>query len=123
MILSIQEIIGHFHPLLVHLPIGILLIAVLFQLFAGEERYHSMHVAAGIALFWGMISAIASCISGFFLSKTDDYDESLISKHQWFGISVAVVSIGAYFLNKKNSNYIKRVVMLMALLIIIICFR
>ena len=119
MILSIQEIIGHFHPLLVHLPIGILLIAVLFQLFAGEERYHSMHVAAGIALFWGMISAIASCISGFLLSKTDDYDESLISKHQWFGISVAVVSILAYFLNKKNSSNIKWVMVLMGLLIII----
>jgi len=118
-ILSIQEIIGHFHPVLVHLPIGILLIAALFQLLSRKEKFQSLHVAVGIALFWGMISAIVSCISGFLLSRSDDYDESLISKHQWFGISVAVTSIIAYYLSKKNSTYTKWVMALMTLLIII----
>jgi len=117
--MQITEFIGHFHPLLVHLPIGILLIAILFQLLSGNERFHSMSAAAGIALFWGMCSAIASCITGFLLSKTDDYDETLIDRHQLFGISVAVVSVVAYFLNRKSNRNIKWVVILLALLIII----
>ena len=117
--MQISEFIGHFHPLLVHLPIGILLIAALFQLLSGKEKFQSLNVAVGIALFWGVFSAIVSCISGFLLSKSDDYDESLISKHQWFGISVAVSSIIAYYLNKKNNKYTKWVMALMTLLIII----
>jgi mono/diheme cytochrome c family protein/uncharacterized membrane protein len=119
MLITITEFIGHFHPVLVHLPIGILLIAALFQLLSRKEKLQSLHVAVGIALFWGMISAIVSCISGFLLSRSDDYDESLISKHQWFGISVAVSSIIAYYLSKKNSKYTKWVMALMTLLIII----
>lgn len=119
MLITITEFIGHFHPLLVHLPIGILLIAVLFQMLSGNERFHSMSVAAGIALFWGMLSAVASCITGFLLSKTDDYDETLISRHQWFGISVALISVIAYFLNRKSNNKIKWIMILLALLIII----
>jgi len=118
-LLNIVEFIGHFHHVLVHLPIGVLLIAALFQLLSRKEKLQSLHVAVGIALFWGMISAIVSCISGFLLSRSDDYDESLISRHQWFGISVAVSSIIAYYLSRKNSAYTKWVMALMTLLIII----
>jgi uncharacterized membrane protein len=118
-LLNIIDFIAHFHPVLVHLPIGILLIAAFFQLLSRKEKFQSLSVAVGIALFWGMISAIVSCISGFLLSRSDDYDESLISKHQWFGISVAVTSIIAYYLSQKNSTYTKWVMALMTLLIII----
>ena len=117
--MQIKEFIGHFHPVLVHLPIGILLIAALFQLLSRKEIFQSLNIAVGIALFWGMISAIVSCISGFLLSKSDDYDEALVSKHQWLGISVAVISIIAYYLNKKNNRYTKWVMALMVLLIIL----
>jgi mono/diheme cytochrome c family protein/uncharacterized membrane protein len=118
-ILSIAEFIGRFHPVLVHLPIGILLIAFLFQFLSRKEKYKSLDPAVSVALFWGMLSAVASCISGFILSRSDDYDESLISKHQWFGIAVAVVSIIAYFLKRKNNKYVTLMVALMSLLIII----
>jgi mono/diheme cytochrome c family protein/uncharacterized membrane protein len=116
---SIPEFIGRFHPVLVHLPIGVLLLAALFQLMGRKEKFKSLHAAAGIALFWGMLSAVASCISGFLLSNTDSYDEALIFKHQWFGIAVAVTSVVAYYLNKKNYAPAKYIIMLMALLIII----
>ncbi len=116
---SIPEFIGRFHPVLVHLPIGILLLAVLFQLMSRKEKFKSLNAAVGITLFWGTLFAIASCISGFLLSNTDDYDEALIFKHQWFGITVAVISLFAWYLNKKNNKQIKYVMALMALLIII----
>lgn len=116
---SIPEFIGRFHPVLVHLPIGILLLAALFQLMSRKEKFKSLNTAVGITLFWGTLFAIASCISGFLLSNTDDYNEALIFKHQWFGITVALISLIAYLLNKKNNNLTKYVITLMALLIII----
>ncbi|WP_395626970.1 c-type cytochrome domain-containing protein [Daejeonella sp.] len=115
---NITEFIGRFHPVLVHLPIGVLLIAALFQWLSRKEKYKSLSTAVSIALFWGMVSAIFACISGYLLSNSGDYDGDLISNHQWFGIAVAGVSILAYGLNKRNKDNIW-VSGLMVLLIII----
>lgn len=118
LLFSIPEFIGRFHPLLVHLPVGILLIAALFQWLSAKEQFKSLQPAATIALFWGMLSAVASCISGYLLSTTDGYDEDLIFKHQWFGISVAAISISAWYLQRKNKP-VKWMPVAMVLLIVI----
>ena len=116
---TISELIGRFHPVLVHLPIGILLLAGLFQLLALKPKYASLHAAISIALFWGMISAIVSCISGYLLSQSGDYDEELVNTHKWFGISTAFVSLIAYLFNRWENVFAKWVILLMVPLIII----
>lgn len=115
---SLTGFLGGFHPLLVHLPIGILLLAALFQLLSKNEKFQALAGAVRITLFLGMLSAIASCISGYFLSISGDYDENLIFNHQWFGIALAITSIGAWLLNRLNKNK-SWVSILMVLLIFI----
>ena len=117
--MNIPEFIGRFHPLLVHLPIGILLLAALFQLLALKPKFASLHTATSIALFWGMIFAILSCISGYFLSQSGDYDEEMVSTHQWFGISTASMSLIAYLFNRRENEFAKWVILLMVPLIFI----
>jgi len=117
--MNIPELIGHLHPTLVHLPIGILLLASLFQLLALKPKYAALHAATNIALFWGMISAIVSCISGYLLSLSGDYDEALVDTHKWFAITTASVSLIAYLFNRWENEYAKWVILLMIPLIII----
>ncbi|HMK16664.1 MAG TPA: c-type cytochrome domain-containing protein [Chitinophagaceae bacterium] len=117
--MNFSELIGRFHPLLVHLPIGILLIAALFQLLALKPKYASMHAAISIALFWGMISAILSCISGYLLSLSGDYDDELVDTHTWFAIATASISIIAYFFNRWENEFAKWVILLMVPLIFV----
>lgn len=52
-------------------------------------------------LLLGMISAIISCITGYVLSQTGDYDEGMVNLHQWMGISVAVFSVILYYSRRK----------------------
>ena len=118
-LLSITDFIGHLHPVLVHLPIGILLLAGLFQLLALKPKYASLHGATSIALFWGMISAILSCISGYLLSQSGDYDEELVDTHKWFAIATASISLIAYLFNRWENEFAKWVILLMIPLIII----
>ena len=47
---SIPEFIGRFHPVLVHLPIGILLLAALFQLLSVKEKFRSLEAALAMGL-------------------------------------------------------------------------
>jgi hypothetical protein len=80
---NLTEFIGRFHPVLVHLPIGVLLLAALFQWLSRKEKYQSLSFAVSISLFWGMISAILACISGYLLSNSGDYDGDLVSILLW----------------------------------------
>ena len=118
-LLTITEFIGRFHPVLVHLPIGILLLAVVFHFISYKKKFELLQPAVKISLMLGTIAAIASCISGWMLSSGGEYEEGLVSKHQWFGIAVAVASVFAYFLLVKNSTFVKWMMPLIALLIII----
>ena len=117
--MSVRELIGNFHPLLVHLPIGILLLAGVFQLLALKPKYAGLHAATSIALFWGMIAAILSCISGYLLSQSGDYDDGLVSTHQWFGIATAFTSIIAYLFNRWENVFAKWAILFMVIGIII----
>ncbi|HJS56017.1 MAG TPA: c-type cytochrome domain-containing protein [Chitinophagaceae bacterium] len=116
---SVSDFIGHLHPALVHLPIGILLLAGVFQLLAFKPKFASLQAAMSMALFWGMITAIASAISGYILSQSGDYDEELVDTHKWFGISTAFVSLIAYLFNRWENVFAKWVILLMIPLIII----
>jgi mono/diheme cytochrome c family protein len=95
-----------------------LLLAALFQFLSQKEKYQSLATAVGISLFIGMISAIASCISGYLLSGTGDYDEAMIFNHQWSGIALAVISVFAWYLNRKGMQ-ITWITVLMVLLIVL----
>jgi uncharacterized membrane protein/mono/diheme cytochrome c family protein len=103
-VLTISQFIGHFHPVLVHLPIGILVLGGLFHLLSVSNRYTFLRPAVGIIYLLGAAGAIVSCISGYLLSQTSDYDANLVALHQWLGIGVAVVALLLYVLLRLQVN-------------------
>jgi len=108
------EFIGHLHPVIVHLPIGILLLGVLMMVC---EHYSSLDLQTSISLAFlvGSISAILACIAGWILSNSGEYDALLVQKHQWTGIATATLGLLAYFLKQ----YRKLLAVILTLLIFI----
>lgn len=104
MFLSFSEFIGHFHPALVHLPIGILLIALLLQWLSTKEKYQAIQPATAIVLLIGSITALISCLTGYFLSISDDYDTATVNWHMWMAIALTFVSF-ILFAKEKNPNF------------------
>jgi uncharacterized membrane protein len=117
---SILEFLGHLHPLLVHLPIGILLLACLFLWQSRKDKYAHLQPSINLILFLGMISAIFSCISGYLLSRTGDYDENAVLLHQWMGISVAILSMITFYCRRRIS--LNRWQLPLALCLVILIF-
>lgn len=95
MLADIITFLGHFHPMVVHLPIGFLLLGVGFNILSYYPKYSSLAPATSIALLAGFLSAIAACLLGYALSLTGDYDPEILENHLWAGITLAV---GAGFL-------------------------
>ena len=115
-----SEFFGHFHVVLVHLPIGILLLACVFQWLERRPKFSSLHTATNIALLIGMICAILAALTGYLLSFSGDYDEGLVITHQWFGISVAAVSIAMFYFHSKAASFKTQVSISILLFILII---
>jgi mono/diheme cytochrome c family protein/uncharacterized membrane protein len=90
---EIISLSGRMHPLLVHLPIGILLAGFLLQWLSRKGKNPTLKPALLPIYLAGCITAILSCISGYILSLSGDYEESLLNIHQWMGIAVALTSL------------------------------
>lgn len=88
--LDILTFFGRLHPVVVHLPIGFLLLAVLLDLTAWNPRFHYLRQAVPFVLFLGLLSAVAACLFGYLLSLTGDYDTVLLNRHKVSGIALAV---------------------------------
>jgi mono/diheme cytochrome c family protein len=87
------EWIGHFHPVLVHLPIGILLIAVVLQWLLGRTPHPLLHKTFLLVLFLGVLSAALSCLTGYLLSLSGDYDDALVHQHMYLAFALTVISL------------------------------
>jgi uncharacterized membrane protein/mono/diheme cytochrome c family protein len=94
---------GHFHPVVVHLPIGMLIIALILEIISRKKGLENLQPAITPILFWGMISALISCLFGWLLSQSGEYNEDTLFWHQWMGISVAMVSLAAWYMKKNWS--------------------
>jgi len=93
-------VIGRFHPLFVHLPIGILCIAVLLDILSFKKRRAQLKHSLTLLYAWGTLTAILSCITGFLLAQSGEYESQTVNFHQSAGIAVAATAT-TIWLNKK----------------------
>lgn len=100
-LLDIFTFSGHLHPLIVHLPIGFILLATLFNLLSYAKRFSYLNQAVPITLLAGFIAAVLACVFGYLLSLKGDYDTDALSKHKLSGISLAAISGVLYFTTTK----------------------
>jgi uncharacterized membrane protein len=93
--------LGHFHPLLLHLPIGVFAL-ILFQELGAifGKRSDELKNTALFPLFFGAASAIVAVIAGFLLYHGDaDFGGSaLVERHLWGGLIFAVASVVTFLL-------------------------
>ena len=89
---DIAELFGRTHPFLVHLPIGILLLAVLMEFTGIVFKKQELSSAVLFALAAGLISSLIAGLSGYFLSWQGGYSEDLLNTHRWVGVGLTVVN-------------------------------
>lgn len=88
---------GRFHPLLVHLPIGFIVLAVIFELI-GWRKKADLHVAVSYALLAGAAFGVMAIVLGLMLASEGGYNEFALNTHKWTGIATTLLAFTAYFL-------------------------
>jgi len=85
---------GQFHPLLLHLPIGMLVIVLLMEMISWH-RGRKSH--ATMPLFMATLSAIGAVIFGYLLMRVSEYPADAIDSHLWSGVIFTVVLVWTLF--------------------------
>ncbi len=101
--------LGRLHPLVLHFPIVLLLMAALIGLFKNKVP----DLLLAIATF----SALVTAITGFFLGAEVDPKGDLIFWHQWMGAGVAVLAAVWYWV---SVNYLQQVYLVKSIQVILI---
>ena len=92
-ILAISEwtsFFGRFHPLLVHLPIGFLIIVGIFEVLKISGKQSVSPDTIQTILLVSAIGATLACVAGYFLSLEGGYEEETLEEHKMQGIWLAV---------------------------------
>ena len=95
--------IGHLHPLVVHLPIGILLIGFVLELLHRKNNNEVAQNMIGVVLLAGFVSSALSLVTGWFLGDNGGYDEGLLFLHRWWAVTFTIFCGLLYFLKKFKS--------------------
>ncbi len=105
---GMANFLGRFHPLIVHLPIGIILLAVAMQLAGAVLKIGGLQGAMPFILWVAFLSAIASTLIGYLLMGAESTAGKAMDWHLWSGLGVVVLSMLAlvFFLKGKKPLYI-----------------
>ena len=86
---ELPQFLGRFHPLVVHLPIGLILLLPLLEL-AGRAR-PALREAAGLVLWLSVFACVIATILGFLLAYGSGDASARVIRHMWGGIALTIV--------------------------------
>jgi uncharacterized membrane protein len=96
--LWIWQFLGRLHPLIVHFPIGLLVVALVLELFTIRNKHSELRPGIHFMLMIGAGGALLAVMLGWLLEAQDDYSGNTLAIHKWSGIGTAVMAIITAFL-------------------------
>ncbi len=95
------QVVGRMHPLLLHFPIVLLVIAAVFEFVNYAEptqnsklKTQNLAEIGDLLLLSAAFTAALSALMGLFLSQEEGYNADAIAWHKWTGVVVSLVAFG-----------------------------
>ena len=91
--------VGRFHPVLVHLPIGGLILLGILELLAKVPRFKDAAQSNRLILGLTAAASLTAALLGWMLSESGGYDQQLLPWHEWAGFGVAATCTLTFLLS------------------------
>ncbi len=98
----VWRFLGRLHPLVVHFPVCLILVAAILELFTLKNFSSPLRPGINLLVAIGAIAAVCSVVFGLLLAGEGDYGKDLIDMHKWSGIATAALATIAWVLLKKK---------------------
>jgi mono/diheme cytochrome c family protein len=90
--MNIIDYFGNFHPLAVHLPIGVLSVFLLLGFFIPRQELAKSYHVLRLMLLFSALTATASALTGYILYWAGSYEGNLVTGHQVLGIALTLLN-------------------------------
>lgn len=117
----LKQLLGRLHPIIVHLPIGFIVLALLLRWY--DRKRNEFDHAISLIFLWGGYSAVLACITGYAQYLGEGYTFETVKWHLWLGITTAIFSFLMYFKfgNTKTFVWVKTIpIMVMTVLMFVL---
>lgn len=98
----ILQVLGRAHPLILHFPIVLLLMAVVL-LWVKDTKLRE--IGSWILLLGANLTGL-TVLAGLLLAN-EDYDGDMLVWHQWLGMASLGLAVLIYFFRHKSTNFVK----------------
>lgn len=86
----LKQLLGRLHPLIVHLPIGFIILGLLLQVYDRKKQQHKTPIA--IIYLWAGISALLACVTGYLQYLGEGFSFDSVALHLWSGVATTLFS-------------------------------
>jgi mono/diheme cytochrome c family protein len=93
--------LGRMHPMLLHVPIGLLVLTGLLWWAKKEFDRAAIQTVLDAVLSLTAITAVTTALLGFFLSREGGYPDGLLQKHLWSGVALSFFTYGLAIYNEQ----------------------
>lgn len=90
--MDLTDFLGRLHPLVVHLPIGFLMIAILLEIYFREKMSSGKRKSILFILVLGAVGSIFAALFGWLLAEEGGFNEDTLFWHRWSGIATVIIS-------------------------------
>lgn len=98
----LSQLFGRLHPMMVHFPIALLLVAAVMELFTLGNFRHSFRAGIRFLVTLGAISAVISAGMGWLLAENEEITGSALDLHRTVGMVSAGLSVFLLALLRKS---------------------
>lgn len=106
-------LLGRLHPMIVHFPIVLLLVALFLEFLAWRKKSNYYNAAIKILIATGAISSVAAVVFGLLLANSGEYGGDLLAFHQWTGIATMILALLTWFAYAQLSKPLQKVLLVL----------
>lgn len=90
------QLAGRMHPLVLHLPIGVLLLFALLPLLRKQLDQSSLYNIQTFVLAVAVLTTVGTALMGFLLYREPGYSGETMDQHKWAGVAVSWMAFGLW---------------------------
>lgn len=117
------QFLGRFHPVVLHLPIGLFVALVVIEFLSMRQRSGGVERSALILAWLLALSSSVAAFSGLLLASNGDYSGEIFDWHKWLGVIFAASVLFAVFLkvlslySEKGKFYYRLLILVLLVLL------
>jgi uncharacterized membrane protein len=112
--------IGHLHPLFVHLPIGIIMLAFILEVYGRLKSKDSFSEVVEFTLLVAGVTALLSLATGWLLGEESGYNEDSLFLHRWMAVAFTVTTVLLYLVKRSKISWVSKTYIPMFLLVLVL---